>query len=663
MRPLPTQDYRRSDYRVPPRPLTGLDALVNRSIGWYRSRRSVFSGLSREAGEVVKLENQWRDLSSTDLQNRLLEFREHFRRGGRKAEAYLLPALAAIREASDRKLGLRPFPVQIMGALALHRGLLAEMATGEGKTLTAGLAAVLAGWSHRPCHVITVNDYLVERDATWLEPFYHFCSVRVGKVMGSSTPPERSKGYECDVTYVTSKELLADFLRDRLHLGKLQDPTRRLIRHLLQPQAAAKSNLVLRGLHTAIVDEADSVLIDEAVTPLIISASHKNESLRDAAKMAQGMIAELEPEVDYHINPRYKEVELTRTGMDKLVDQSQRLPGLWQGPERRLELVIQALVAREFFHRDKQYIIDNGKVVIVDEFTGRPMAQRTWQAGMHQAVEAKEGLAISDPSETVARLSFQRFFRCFYKISGMSGTAWESRGELWQTYGLAVIRIPTNRPCVRQQWPDRLFATEMAKWEAIAADARRLHATGRPILIGTRSVETSERLGNMLRADGLEVRVLNANRLKEEAGIVAMAGAPGHITIATNMAGRGTDIKLGEGVAGLGGLHVIASERHESGRVDRQLFGRSGRQGDPGSAQAYMSLEDELIRRYLPKPARRTLDESWRRSLPVKNSLFHWACHHCQEKAQKFAGKQRREVLRADLWMDQALSFAGSDTI
>ena len=663
MRHLPTKDYRRSDYKVPSRPLTGLDGWVNRLVGRHRSRSAVVAGLFQEAEAVINLENEWKEVTDAMLQSRLLEFREQFRRGGRKAEAGLLPALAAIREAADRVLRLRPFPVQIMGALALHRGLLAEMATGEGKTLTAGLAAVLAGWSRRPCHVITVNDYLVERDSTWLEPFYHFCGVRVGRVVGAHPPPERVKGYECDVTYVTSKELLADFLRDRLHLGKLQDPTRRLIRHLLQPQSAAQGNLVLRGLHTAIVDEADSVLIDEAVTPLIISASHKNETLRDAAKLAQGMIQVLEPEVDYHLNARYKEVTLTKSGSEKLLEQSQNLPGLWQGPERRLELVIQALVAREFFHRDKQYIVEGGKVIIVDEFTGRPMPQRTWQAGMHQAVEAKEGLTISDPSETVARLSFQRFFRCFYKLSGMSGTAREAARELWQAYGLAVITIPANRPCVREQWPDRLFATEQAKWEAIVAEAQRLHAAGRPVLIGTRSVIVSERLGEMLANAGLRARVLNASRLKDEAEIVALAGTPGRITIATNMAGRGTDIKLGEGVAGLGGLHVIATERHESGRVDRQLFGRSGRQGDPGSAQAFMSLEDELIHRYLPAPVLRMLEQSWRRNLFVKNNLFEWACGYCQQKAQHAARKQRQAVLSTDLRLDQALSFAGSETI
>jgi preprotein translocase subunit SecA len=660
---VPTQDYRRGDYRLPPRPLKALDTVVNRFIGQYRRRGQVLKSLRQDADTVILQEREWIELSDAVLQQRLLEFRRHFRRGGKRAEELVLPALAAIREAADRKLGLRPFPVQIMGVLALHRGFLAEMATGEGKTLTAGLAAVLAGWTRRPCHIVTVNDYLVQRDAEWLEPFYHFCGVRVGMVVASSNQAERIKDYGCDVTYITSKELLADFLRDRLHLGKLQDPTRRLIRRMLQPQPEVQDGLVLRGLHTAIVDEADSVLIDEAVTPLIISASHKNDTLREAAQRAQEMIDGLKSERDYHTNARYKEIELTKAGMQKLVEQAAHLPGLWQGPDRRLELVVQALVVREFFHRNQQYIVEADKVVIVDEFTGRPMPQRTWRAGMHQAIEAKEELPISDPTETVARLSFQRFFRCFHKLSGMTGTAWEAADELWQIYGLPVIAIPLNRLCVRQQWRDQIFLTEAAKWHAIAAEVKRVHATGRPVLIGTRSVQTSERLWQTLAERGLEAKVLNATRLKEEAETIAIAGDQGRITIATNMAGRGTDIKLGKGVALLGGLHVMASERHESSRVDRQLFGRSGRQGDPGSAQAFVSLEDELLQRYLARPARLVLNRFWQHHLPGEKILTRASFKLAQAKAQSLALKQRQNILRSDLWLNQALSFTGEDTI
>jgi preprotein translocase subunit SecA len=658
---LPSQDYRRSDFQNPPTPLKGLDALVDGLIGRHRRRRSVSKHLLSQAADIDALAPDWLELSDHDLQSRLLKLRGQFRRGGELPAGLTLSALAGIREAADRKLGLRPFPVQLAGALALHHGFLAEMATGEGKTLTAGLAAVLAGWTRRPCHVVTVNDYLVERDAEWLRPLFTFCGVRVGCVTGSMEQPDRLKGYACDVTYTTSKELLADFLRDRLRLGPLQDTCRRLLRQMLAPQAQGQNGTVLRGLHTAIVDEADSVLIDEAVTPLIIAAPRPNEVLREAVRLAHEMVAKLEPASDYRTELRYKEIELTKTGLGKLVEQASRLPGLWQGPERRLELVIQALVAREFFHRDKQYIIENDQILIVDEFTGRPMPQRTWRQGMHQAVEAKEGLPISDPSETVARLSFQRFFRCFYKLSGMTGTAQEAAGEFWRVYRLPVVRIPANRPCIREQWPDRAFRDEPSKRTAVLAEIERLHATGRPLLVGTRSVLTSEWFAAALAERGLETKVLNATRLKEEAEIVALAGEAGRITIATNMAGRGTDIKLGRGVARLGGLHVIATERHESGRVDRQLFGRSGRQGDPGSAQAFVSSEDELVRRYLPGIAQRVLRDALRWEWPGRNRLAVAAFGQAQRKAQALAFGQRRNVLQSDLWLEESLSFAGGD--
>lgn len=655
----PTQDYRRSEHRAPRRPLTGLDALVNGMIGRHRRRRGAVAELEREAFAVVALEREYVERSDAELQRRLLAFREEIRHGGRAAAAVLLPALAAIREAADRQLGLRPFPVQLMGALALQRGYLAEMATGEGKTLTAGLAAVLAGWSKRPCHVVTVNDYLVRRDAEWLSPLFHFCGVRVGFVTGEMDPVARAKGYGCDVTYVTSKELLADFLRDRLRLGRLQDATRRLIRRMLVPQSALQTGLVLRGLHTAIVDEADSVLIDEAVTPLIISATHANDSLREAVRLAKEMASGLMEKRDYRAVLRYREIELTAAGEEKLGAMAERLPGLWRGPERRRELVIQALVAREYYQRDKQYIVEEDKLVIVDEFTGRPMPQRTWREGLHQAIEAKEDLPISDPTETVARLSFQRFFRCFHKLSGMTGTAREAVGEFWQVYNLPVVKIPSNRPCVRKQWPDRVFLDEAGKWQAVVEEILRVHASGRPVLIGTRNVQASEQLGGWLAERGLEAKVLNATRLEEEAGIVAVAGERGRITIATNMAGRGTDIKLGGGVAGLGGLHVIATERHESGRVDRQLFGRAGRQGDPGSAQAILSAEDELVRRHLAPAAQGILRQALRRGLGFKGSVAAGAFQLAQRKAQALAFQQRKSVLRSDLWLDEALSFAG----
>lgn len=659
----PTTEYRRTDFGKPKELFKGLDAAVYALIGLYQRRQTVAAGLLRVAERIDALAACYKDMSDHQLQQRLFEFREKFRRGLRGDQEVMQHSLAAIREAADRQIGLRPYVVQLMGALALYRGCLVEMATGEGKTLTACLTAVLWGWSCKPCHVITVNDYLVQRDAEWLRPLYRFCGVRVGTVTAFMAPEERKKNYDCDVTYATSKEVVADFLRDCLKVITMRNQTRRLIRSLLSSSASQPAaRLVMRGLHSAIVDEADSVLIDEAVTPLIIASPRPNDTLREAVLKARDIGMLFDPSVDYTVNLRYKEVELTPAGRAKLEKLCGQLPGIWRGPLRRSELVKQAITAREFYHLGKQYVVAEGKVVIVDEFTGRQMPHRTWREGMHQAIEAKEGLPITDPSETIARISFQRYFRLYRRLAGMTGTASEAAGEFWQIYGLPVIRIPTNRPCIRLIYPDQVFPTEQEKWHAVVEEIVRLHKTGRPVLVGTRSVVASELLAERLAARGLDFKVLNAVRHHEEALVVALAGEPGRITIATNMAGRGTDIKLGAGVAAMGGLHVIATERHESSRVDRQLFGRCARQGDPGSAQTFVSIEDELIRRYLPTPMQRQLATVVRARLPGADKLARFAFAHAQRTAQNIAFKMRKNVLRMDDWLDESLSFAGSET-
>ncbi|MHB8519227.1 MAG: preprotein translocase subunit SecA [Limisphaerales bacterium] len=657
----PAQDYHRTDHVVPGKLLSGPDAWTHGLVGVYRRRQSVLAELDERAAEVDAQAEQWKNLNDHHLQERLYEFREKFRRRRRATDLLLTEALGAMREAAERKVGLRPFHVQLMGALALHRGYLTEMATGEGKTLTAGLAAVLAGWSGCPCHIVTANDYLVQRDAEWLRPLYHFCGLKAGFVTGEMNPVQRRFGYDQDITYTTSKEIVADFLRDRLRLGAWQNPSRRLIQSLLHPQYLERTDLVMRGLHTAIVDEGDSLLVDEAVTPLIISAPLKNEVLREACRQAQATALLLEASRDYRIDLRHREVELTESGKQKVTARSNELTGLFRSLNRRLELVQQALVAREFFHRGKQYVVVDDKVVIVDEYTGRMMPQRTWRAGLHQAIEAKEGIEITDPTETLARLSFQRFFRLFRKLSGMTGTARETAGEFWQVYRLSVITIPTNRPCCREVFPDRIFATAEQKWQAILEDVGRVHATDRPVLIGTRSVAASERLADLLRGRGLEFHLLNALRHREEAQIIAEAGHRGRITIATNMAGRGTDIRLGQGMAEMGGLHVVASERHEAGRIDRQLFGRAARQGDPGSAQAYVSFEDELLQRYLPGVVRRQVQAMLQANRPGAHRLASAMVTLAQHRAERQAVRQRRAVLKMDTWLDEALSFAGTN--
>jgi preprotein translocase subunit SecA len=487
------------------------------------------------------------------------------------------------------------------------------------------------------------------------------------------------------VTYCTNKEVTADFLRDRLILGRTRGLSEVLVRQISGAGGAGRLNhLVMRRLERAIVDEADSILIDEAVTPLIISGEAPNAEMVTAYEQAVQVAANLQPGTHYKVNHRYREVDLTPEGEEAMVAATQSLGGLWAGFRRSHELVTQALTARELYRLGKQYVSQEGKVVIVDEFTGRLMPDRTWREGLHQAVEAKEKLSVTPVKETLARISFQRYFRLYPKLSGMTGTAAEAWVEFWRVFRLPVVVIPTNRPCIRKYAPDRVFAHAPAKWQAIVEHIREVHVTGRPILVGTRSVAASEHLSQMLGALGLEHEVLNAVRHEQEAQIVAGAGLEGRITVATNMAGRGTDIKLGTGLAARGGLHVIATERHESGRIDRQLFGRCARQGDPGSAVAFASLEDELVRRHCPALLRRLVPKgettpegpAWvaepKPSGAGSSAQAAGTGHHeiggtwgrtvivaAQRRAETSARNQRSSVLRHDDWLEEFLGFSG----
>ncbi len=657
---LPTRDARRTAHRAVDDLPRGLDASVEGLRGLWSRRSEVTRRLLNEAQSIDEQRGDWQDLSDARLRARMIELRMLFRRGGHSLQPEVeQAALAAVREVALRRLGLLPFVVQLAGALALRRGFLAEMATGEGKTLTAALAAVLAGWTGRPCHVVTVNDYLAQRDTERMGAIFRFCGLTVDVVTGSMEPPARRRAYAADVTYTTSKEVVADFLRDRLQLGPLVDAQRRNLRRLLAGGEGSRDGAVMRGLHTAIIDEADSVLIDEAVTPLIISRENPNPELEAACQAASGWAADFVRGRDYRLDEAVKQVDFLPAGNERLAAGGGILSGIWRGPARRAELVRQALLAREYFHRDKQYVVVDGKVVIVDEFTGRMMPGRTWREGLHQAVEAKEGIAVSAPSETLARISFQRFFRFYEKLSGMTGTAAEAAAELWQVYALPVITIPTNRPCIRLQEPDEFFATADEKWLAVAATVTDLYAQGKPVLVGTRHITSSERLASLLRERGIPFNLLHAIHHREEARIVAEAGKAGRVTIATNMAGRGTDIQLDEDVARSGGLTVIATERHESLRIDRQLFGRCARQGDPGCARVFVSLEDDLLRRHLPHAVCRMIGAQLRHKRPAAYTAALAAVRCAQYRAQRQAYMQRRQVLRTDHWIDEALSFTG----
>ena len=658
---VPSTTWRMLDHRMADKPLPkGLDALWDAGVGMAdrcapRQRRFL-----QRAGGVLQIDEQFADMSNAKLQALGEQLREIFRRHRDTAED-LDRAFALVREVAMRQIGEKPFLVQIAGAFALEQGCVAEMATGEGKTLTATLPATVAGWRGRGCHIITVNDYLAARDAEWMARLYRFCGLSVAHIEQGMPATDRRTAYHADITYCTNKEVTADFLRDRLVLGRCTGLTSALLDKVAGPRRPVMDQLVQRGLHYAIVDEADSILIDEAVTPLIISGPAPNPEQTQAFCQAADIAAQLDRQADYGLDPRYREVELTDAGRRRLQKLSADLGSVWRGARRSEELTIQALTAKEFYRRDHQYVVDDNKVVIVDDFTGRLMADRQWRDGLHQAVEAKERIEVTPPKETYARLSFQRFFRMYRTLAGMTGTAKEATAEFWQIYHLPVVVTPTNRPCIRTQFPDTVFTNESAKWTRIVGEIQRIHAAGRPTLVGTRSVRASEHLSRLLTAAKLSHQVLNAVLHREEAQIVAGAGQPGQITVATNMAGRGTDIKLGRGVAELGGLHVIATERNESGRIDRQLFGRCARQGDPGSAQAIVCLEDEFVSRYAKSLVGSLKKRHGQCEADISSRLTGAASRLAQFRAERLALRRRKAVIKADHWLDEHLSFSGKE--
>ncbi|MBN2181273.1 MAG: hypothetical protein JW715_05115 [Sedimentisphaerales bacterium] len=638
----------------------GLDAAWDTGIGLVGRAVPRYKRFLRRTEKILSLEKKISEMTDSKLRQVAAEIREIFR-CQRDKPSDIETAFAIVREVAFRKIGEKPFPVQITGAMALEGGCIAEMATGEGKTLTSTMYVTVAGWRGRGCHVVTVNDYLARRDAEWMGQIYRFCGLTVDYIEQQMPPARRKAAYMADITYCTNKEVAADFLRDRITLGRLRGLSSALVSKMAGGAKNLTDRLIQRGLNCAIVDEADSVLIDESVTPLIISGNAPNPEQVESFRQAAVIAGQLKQEIDYRIDHRYRDIELTERGKEHLAAITGDLGGLWQGNRRSQEIVNRALTAKDLYVRDHHYVIDKGKIVIVDEFTGRLMPDRTWRDGLHQAVEAKEALNVNPPKDTYARISFQRFFRMYDRLSGMTGTAAEAASEFWQIYHLPVVTIPTNRPCKRKNLPDIILSNNASKWARIVQEIGRINATGRPILIGTRSVLASEHLSGMLKSANLVHQVLNAVHHRMEAQIVAEAGKLGKITVATNMAGRGTDIKLGRGVTELGGLHVIAAEPNESARIDRQLFGRCARQGDPGSAQGIFSLDDEIVSRY----ARNTVAYFKKRhahstddiSSPLIRGIFHLS----QSRAERLAMRRRKNVLRTDNWLDEQLGFAGSE--
>lgn len=578
---------------------------------------------------INSIEAEFRGLSDSELGGKTAELQARHDDGETLDE--LLPeAFATVREAASRRLGQRHFDVQLLGGIVLHQGMIAEMGTGEGKTLTATLPVYLNHFAGRGIHVVTVNEYLATRDAEWMGDIYRFLGMTVGvtRSMYHSSAEEKREAYLCDVTYGTNNEFGFDYLRDNL--------------------VKTLDQRVQRGHHYAIVDEVDSILIDEARTPLIISGEAKSnfKEYLDFSRIARQMKVDR----DYEVDERDRLVTPTEEGIaraEKLVGIDELYDGMHG---RELELLSVALQAKELFKRDVDYLVKGGKVVIVDEFTGRLMEGRRFSGGIHEAIEAKEGVLVEKQSQTLATITFQNYFRSYEKLAGMTGTATESRDEFKHVYDLETMVVPPNAPLIRQDLSDVLYQGEEAKFAVVVEKIAECNEKGQPVLVGTTSVEKSEELSRLLKRKGIEHDVLNAKEHQREAEIILGAGELGRVTIATNMAGRGVDIKLGEGVSEAGGLMVIGTERHESRRIDNQLRGRSGRQGDPGETRFYLSLEDDVVRRFAPQSISSLIERvDW----PENEPLFeHRILSRAVEKAQQSVTvnnlESRKNLLKYD---------------
>lgn len=580
---------------------------------------------------INSLEPQMQALGDSELRNKTEEFRIRLDQGATLDD--LLPeAFAVVREASRRVLGMRHFDVQLLGGIILHQGRIAEMKTGEGKTLVATLPVYLNALTNEGVHVVTVNDYLARRDAEWMGQIYQFLGLTVGVVVHGLSFEERKEAYNAHITYGTNNEFGFDYLRDNM---------------VVQPE-----QMVQRQLHYAIVDEVDSILIDEARTPLIISGAAE-DSARHYLRFAQ-IVPQLKPERDYAVDEKARTVAITEDGVSR-VEGILGVDNLFDDANFELNHYLnQALKAKELFVRDRDYVVKDDEVIIVDEFTGRMMPGRRYSDGLHQSIEAKEGVAVLKESQTLASITYQNYFRMYEKLAGMTGTAKTEEEEFRKIYGLDVVVIPTNKPMIRQDAPDAVYRSAKGKATAIVQDIARRHALGQPVLVGTISIEASEMFSALLKREGIPHQVLNAKYHDREAEIVKQAGQRGMVTIATNMAGRGTDIVLGEGVVELGGLHIIGTERHESRRIDNQLRGRSGRQGDPGSSQFYVSLEDDLMRLFGSERIMGVMDRlGWEEDQAIDHPQISKSIENAQKRVETRHFEIRKQVLEYDDVMNQ----------
>lgn len=611
----------------------------------------------RLADRVEALAPQFRRLSDEALRVRAAALRPELRKAG-FTPALVAQAFALVREAAERTVGQRHFDTQVLGGFELLRGRLVEMATGEGKTFCATLPACTVALSGYPVHVITVNDYLAGRDAEKMGPLYRFLGLGVGVVVQGMPRSGRREAYAQAVTYVTNKELAFDYLRDRVALQGQGTRLHQAVRRL-SGRPGSDEGTVLRGLYYAIVDEADSVFVDEARTPLILSATNDAPGDAEHGQRALAFARSLAEPGDFVRDGFERAIHLTDAGRDRLDEFAEGLAGPWTSVRGREELVRQALSALHLFRRDQHYVVVDGKVQIVDESTGRVMPDRSWERGLHQLIELKEGVEPTPRRETLARLTYQRLFRRYVHLAGMTGTAAEVAREIKMVYGLDTARVPLRKPSRRVDHGFTFCATIAEKWERVADVAGELACGhGRPVLIGTRSVEASEQISAVLRARGLAHALLNAKQDSDEAGVVAQAGQAGRITVATNMAGRGTDIELGAGVAAGGGLHVILTEYHDSRRVDRQLVGRCARQGDPGSCQAIVSFEDDIFTLGVPRLAA-WMGRARGRGVHLPAPLFAALRQQAQRAAERQQYGIRMGNLKQDRQLQRLLAFTG----
>ena len=638
------------------RPASAFDAAAGALLGGVRQRlRPPLAMLAQVARLAAARQAAVALLGDAELRRTLPAVASIAMRQSRPGA--LAEALALVREAARRTLGIEPFETQLMGAAGLLVGRLVEMQTGEGKTLTAGLAACVAASAGVPVHVVTVNDYLAQRDADDMRPLLGFFGLQIGVVVHGVSVADKQAAYACHVTYCTNKELVFDYLRDRVSAQGPVSGVQLRIRQLAG--ARGNSPLLMRGLYFAIVDEADSVLIDEARTPLILAerdgAIDNPTTYAEALALADRMVAG----EHFLIERARRELQLTSAGQRFLADWANGRTDQWRSMRAREHLMTQALRARHLFLRDQQYLVLDGKVQIIDEYTGRVLPGRTWEQGLHQMIEAKEGCELSEENRTLARITYQRYFCRYLRLAGMTGTARELAPELRATYRLETVTIPTHRPSRRRSEAVVLCTDEAAKWLAVADAVERQRRVGRPVLVGTRSVEASERLSARLAERGIAHRVLNARQDADEAAVVAAAGQPGAVTVATNMAGRGTDIRLAPEVVALGGLLVILTEFHDSPRIDRQLFGRCARQGDPGGTMTIVAHDDALLAGAGRTRAPLAALQPWRGG-SIARGLLAVCRRHAQAAAERRHARTRRHTLKQDLDLDTQLAFAGS---